>query len=247
MIRWLGEYLARGAARSVRGAARNVRGFARFVRRLVQYRRMAGGDLLPEPKHFLPSLLDDTAETPVDATYFYQDAWAFERIVAATPRRHVDVGSHHKFVSLLSCVVPVIMVDIRPLPVTLPNLIFQHGSIVDLPFDDMSLESVSSICVIEHIGLGRYGDPLDPEGTEKAVAELKRVTAPEGNLYVSVPVDVDNRTYFDAHRAFTNEYLEELFAPFVIISRRYIYGREFISDVRPEFGTGCYHLRRPRL
>ncbi len=31
--------------------------------------------------------------------------------------------------------------------------------------------------VVEHVGLGRYGDPLDPDGDLKAIAELKRVTA----------------------------------------------------------------------
>jgi hypothetical protein len=99
------------------------------------------------------------------------------------------------------------------------------------------------MCVVEHIGLGRYGDPLDPEGTEKAMAELKRIIAPGGNLYLSVPIDDVNRTYFNAHRAFTEPYLEELFHPLEIVERRYIYEREFGLSRRPGFGTGCYHLK----
>ena len=56
--------------------------------------------------------------------------------------------------------------------------------------------------MVEHIGLRRYGDPLDPDGTVKAMAELKRIVIPGGDLYISVPVDEMNRIYFKAHRAF---------------------------------------------
>jgi hypothetical protein len=53
--------------------------------------------------------------------------------------------------------------------------------------------------VAEHIGLGRYGDPLHPEGTKKAAGELVRILAPTGNLYFSVPVGKP-RVCFNAHR-----------------------------------------------
>jgi hypothetical protein len=99
--------------------------------------------------------------------------------------------------------------------------------------------------VVEHIGLGRYGDPLDPEGSVKAFLELKRIVQPGGDLYVSVPVDDVNRIYFNAHRAFAEDYLLKLFAPFEVRERRYIYGSEFGAQLKTGFGTGCYHLRAP--
>jgi SAM-dependent methyltransferase len=201
---------------------------------------------LPEPRFFQPWLEDATATTPVDPHYYFQDAWGFEKIFKAKPACHVDIGSHHKLVALLSKVVDTTMVDLRPLPVSLDSLKFKAGTILALPFPDASVPSVSSLCVVEHIGLGRYGDPLDPEGTAKAVAELKRIVAPGGDLYVSVPIDDVNRIYFNAHRAFCDAYLEKLFAPFEIVERRYIFGNDFTDTLRPGFGTGCYHLRRPR-
>ena len=137
------------------------------------------------------------------------------------------------------------MVDIRPLTVSMESLKFMEGSILNLPFPDASVPSVSSLCVVEHIGLGRYGDPLDPEGTVKAVEELKRIVKPGGDLYISVPVDDVNRIYYNAHRAFSEQYLEQLFMPFEIVERRYIFGDEFTNELREGFGTGCYHLRRP--
>jgi SAM-dependent methyltransferase len=217
----------------------------RFWGEYRKYCDLAAGGEQPTTKFFYPCLDDATATTPVDPSYYFQDAWAFEKIVQAKPTTHVDVGSHHKFVSLLSKVVNTTMVDLRPLPVTLDSLTFKAGSILTLPFADASVPSVSSLCVVEHIGLGRYGDPLDPEGTVKAVAELKRIIQPGGDLYISVPVDDVNRIYFNAHRAFCEPYLEQLFAPFEIVERRYIFGNDFTDQLRPGFGTGCYHLKRP--
>lgn len=191
-----------------------------------------------------PCLGDDTAETLIEPIYFYQDAWAFERIVQQRPQSHVDIGSHHKFVAFLSKVVPVTMVDIRPLSLPLDSLQFKEGSILNLPFEDSSVKSLSSLCVVEHIGLGRYGDPLDPQGSEKAITELKRVISPGGNLYISMPLDDSNKVYFNAHRAFTEEYLHRIFQPFKIVDSSYIYGSTFGKELKSGFGVGCYHLRR---
>lgn len=196
-------------------------------------------------QHLYPCRHDATANHEIEPTYFYQDAWAFELIVRTRPPQHIDVGSHHKFVALLSKVVPLTMVDIRPLSLELPSLQFRAGSVCNLPYATDSIPSVSSLCVIEHIGLGRYGDLLDPQGTVKALHELKRVVRPNGDLYLSVPLDDEDRTYFNAHRAFREETLMGLFEPFTVIEKRYIFGTRF-SEVRGRgFGTGCYHLRKP--
>lgn len=177
--------------------------------------------------------------------YFYQDAWTFEKIIERKPEAHVDAGSHHKFVALLSKVVPLTMVDIRPLSLPLASITFRSGSILDMPFSDDAVQSLSSMCVIEHIGLGRYGDSLDPHGSEKAVKELKRVLAKGGHLYISVPIEDRNRTHFNAHRTFREEEFLALFEPLVVLERRYIYGQEFGDILKSGLGTGCYHLFKP--
>lgn len=199
-----------------------------------------------ETVELLPCISDWTSETPIDPVYFYQDAWAFERIFAASPSRHVDVGSHHKLVALLSRVIETTMIDIRPLGLNLEGLHFQAGSIVDLPFEDEACESVSSICVIEHIGLGRYGDPIDAEGSQTAAAELSRVTAPDGRLYISVPVGPRSIAKFNSHRVFTEAQVLELFPRFEVCQSRYIYGKQFTPHQQPTVGTGCYELHKVR-
>ena len=241
---WFG-YPLRSFYGALRGQAGFLRRFLKYRRDYQRYCKMAPADAQPDLEHLFPCLYEATTETNVDANYLFQDSWGFEKIVKARPEFHVDIGSDYKFISLLSLLVPTTMVDLRPLATSLPSLKFQQGSILALPYADGSVPSVSSLCVAEHIGLGRYGDPLDPHGTEKAVAELKRIVRPGGDLYLSVPVDDVNRIYFNAHRAFTEDRLLTWFQPFEVMESRYIYGRAFGEKLQPGFGTGCYHLRRP--
>ena len=147
-------------------------------------------------------MLDKTSSTPLDLNYFLQDTWAAGKVFSTHPKLHVDVGSTALLVGILSKFTRVCSVDIRPLPIAMEGLESRTGSILSLPYPAMSLESVSSLCVIEHIGLGRYGDPLDPSGTDRAATELERVLAVGGNLYVSVPIDPEGRIFFNAHRSF---------------------------------------------
>lgn len=223
-----------------------------MARFLSDFRRFKGMGPHPVMRtdigNVLPYLRDRTSTTPLDPVYFYQDAWAAGRIFTRKPRRHVDVGSSAKTIGILSQFVPVTMVDIRPVELELPNLSFQQGSILALPFRDDSIDSLSSLCVVEHIGLGRYGDDLDPLGSEKAIRELIRVLKPGGRLYFSVPVDDENRVYFNAHRAFRREYVLTCFAECRLIVERYVYGTRMTDRYDPVrgFGTGLYEFTKDR-
>lgn len=221
---------------------------AGFAAEYRQFRRLnQGGPFALRGADIFPCLSDRTATTPVEPTYFLQDAWFARRIAEQRPASHVDIGSSAKSMALVAQFVPVTLVDIRPVEIELERFSFLAGSVLALPFKDGSVSSLSSLCVIEHIGLGRYGDPVDARGSEKAAAELCRVLAPGGDLYVSVPVDAECRIYFNAHRAFTRDYLLSLFPGLALVGERYIYGRAYAAAYAPErgFGTGLYHFRRP--
>ena len=193
-----------------------------------------------------PRIYDKTKTTEVDPVYFYQNSWCAKKIFENNPKEHFDVGSDLKMLGIISQFTPTTMVDIRPPAVNLPELNFIKGDILKLPFRDGAIDSLSSICVIEHIGLGRYGDPLDQFGTEKSVKELKRILSNKGNLYISVPIDAKNTVYFNAHRAFTRKYVLELFSPLSLIEERYIYGNEMSDEYNQDkgFGTGLYHFAK---
>ncbi len=212
-----------------------------------KFRRMNRGSPFElRGRYILPCLADRTVVTPVEPTYFLQDSWFARRIAAQRPASHVDVGSSAKSMALIAQFIPITLVDIRPVEIEVENFSFLAGSVLALPYSDGRLASVSSLCVIEHIGLGRYGDPFDARGSEKAAAELLRVLAPGGNLYVSVPVDAKCRVYFNAHRAFTRDYLLSLFPGLTLCEERYIYGRSLRTAYEPQrgFGTGLYHFCR---
>ncbi len=194
----------------------------------------------------MPSLNDNTSTTPLEPIYFYQDCWAARKIFSYKPKHHYDIGSSVKTIGIISQFVPVTMIDIRPIELKLENLFFKKGSILNLPYEDKSLDSVSSLCVIEHIGLGRYGDQLDVKGTEKAISELKRVVSYGGRLLISVPVDSENKIYFNSHRAFTRDYILAQFPEFELLDEKYIYGNVMYEnyDKSKGFGTGLFFLSK---
>ena len=225
-------------------------GYLRFARELRRYRRLPGAERI-RALDLYPCVTDKVAATPLDLNYFLQDTWAARKVFDAAPDYHVDIGSTALLVGILAQYTHVCSVDIRPLQVTLEELETRKGSILDLPFADRSLKSISSLCVIEHIGLGRYGDPLDPRGTDRAAAELQRVLAVGGNLYVSVPIDPTGRVYFNAHRSFPHAELLKKFPELQLADVLFIqHGRRFTLLQFPEIDfaaaevVGLYHFRR---
>lgn len=233
--------------RRKQGIAATIKEFIEFSRDWLTYKRLPQNlSFILATSDLYPRLFDKTATTQVDPVYFYQNAWCAKKIFKNKPSHHYDVGSKADLISTISQFVPTTMVDIRPLTVSLTELSFVKGSILELPFKDGEISSLSSICVIEHIGLGRYGDSLDQFGSEKATSELARVLAPNGNLYVSLPIDGENKVYFNAHRAFTRDYVLELFKPLKLMEEKYIYGNKVCAayDSALGFGTGLYHFKK---
>jgi hypothetical protein len=179
------------------------------------YRRRSGERVAAADLY--PCLMDRTAQTPFDPHYFYQGAWIARKLAEQRPAAHVDIASSVLTVSVLSAFVPTTFIDFRPLPVNLTNLQTRAGDIMRLPFAEGELCSLSCLHVIEHIGLGRYGDPLDPDGLRKAASELKRVVARNGRLYLSTPVGRE-RVCFNAHRISSPGSLIALFDGFDLAS-----------------------------
>ena len=150
-----------------------------------------------------PCLLDRSAGAATLGEYFWQDLYVARRILAAAPARHVDVGSRiDGFVAHLACVRPVEVYDIRPLDVTIPNVRFRQWDLTAPgPAPDEPADCVSCLHTLEHVGLGRYGDRLDPDGWRVGLSRLATLVRPGGQLWLSVPVG-QRRVEFNAHRVF---------------------------------------------
>lgn len=197
-----------------------------------------------------PCLTDRVARTPFDPHYLYQGAWLARRLADMPAATHVDVGSSVMMISVLCAHTPLVFVDYRPLAARLPNVLSIAGSATRLPFADASLSSVSCLHVVEHIGLGRYGDPLDPDGSRKAVAELGRVVAFGGRLYLSAPTGRE-RVCFNAHRVFAPQTLVGWLPAFslerfclVDDAGRFVENAPLSAAAGLDYGCGMFELRR---
>ena len=193
-------------------------GIHKWIRQVFWYMKCweEYSDLQHSPllvKDMLPCLYDKNTTSIPDYHYIYQAIWAFRCLAKSNPPFHVDIGSSLYAVALFSLLTDVTFVDLRQVNISLSNLTNVIGNITHLPFRTGSIPSVSCLHVIEHIGLGRYGDTLDTYGTEKAVTELQRIVSPQGKLYLSTPVG-RSRIRFNAHRIFNPSYIVDLFKGF---------------------------------
>lgn len=197
-----------------------------------------------------PCLGDWSTHTPFDPHYFYQGAWLARRVIATKVAKHVDIGSSVLTISVLSAQVETLFVDYRPLKVSLPGLTSIAGNILDLPFPDDSINSLSCLHVIEHIGLGRYGDPIDPQGTVKAGLELQRIVSHGGNLFLSLPIGRE-RVCFNAHRVHAPSSVLTLFPDMKLIEFSFVDDAgQFCEDQSMEttggleYGCGLFHFKK---
>ncbi len=157
-----------------------------------------------------PIFSDKTAAHGFDRHYIFHTAWAARIVKKVNPEFLVDVSSSLYFSSILSAFVPVRFYDYRPADLSLSGLISQQGDLMNLPLEDNSIECISCMHVIEHVGLGRYGDPIDPNGDMKAINELIRVTKQGGNIIYVTPVG-KSAVKFNAHRIYSYEQIIDRF------------------------------------
>lgn len=166
-----------------------------------------------QEQYLWPIIHDKYAMAGSIDNYFWQDLWAARLIYKSGIKKHFDIGSRiDGFIAhLLAMDVEVSIIDIREFPGEVENL---HTIVDDATslkqIADNSIDSMSALCSLEHFGLGRYGDPIDPEACFKCFTEIQKKIKKGGHLYISVPIGKE-RVEFNAHRVFYASTIVESF------------------------------------
>jgi SAM-dependent methyltransferase len=166
-------------------------------------------------KNRCPRLFDKTEETSFDPHYIYHTAWAARILAKTKPQKHVDISSVLYFPTIVSAFVPIEFYDYRPANIKLENFSAGRADLLSLPFPDESIRSLSCMHTIEHLGLGRYGDPIDPAGDIKALKEIERVLVKNGNFLFVVPTG-KSKICFNAHRIYSYGQIMQYFKGFTL-------------------------------
>ena len=196
-----------------------------------------------------PCISDNIDSSGEFGRYVYQDSWAYKHLLNVKPKKLVDIASSTYFVAFAAQCTKVESVDIRLLKAKLPSIKPIRGDILNLPYKSKSIEAISSLSVIEHIGLGRYGDKINIDGMKGAINEMKRVLSPKGMMLVAFPVGKESIIHFNAHRICTPELVYEMFSDLNIKDEKYALRDEIVSKERFEklkrpYSYGCYYLSR---
>ncbi len=198
----------------------------------------------------LPCLEDIDKPGDYCPIYLYHTAWAARVLMRTKPEHHIDVGSLLYFVGVASAICPMTFCDIRPVLMPIPGITTLNADITHLPFITETVKSLSSLHVMEHVGLGRYGDALDAQGDLKAAAELMRVLAPGGQLLMVLPVG-HPRVVFNAHRIYSYGQVLQMFAGLVLEEFTLVELPRYIVNADPERvkhlteGAGCFWFTKP--
>jgi SAM-dependent methyltransferase len=216
---------------------RSFKGILPFIKDLRKYSRLNDGTAFQiRVKDIFPILADKEDGAGIaEKHYFYQDLWAAKKIFQRRPAEHVDIGSRvDGFVAHLLVFMSVTAIDIRPLESHIGGLTFLQDDATELSrIQSNSVDSLSTLHVAEHFGLGRYSDPIDPSACFKFMDSLQRVLRPGGRLYFSVPVGRE-RVEFNAHRVFAPQTILDTFSALQLISFSFV-GDDgsFYEDIDP--------------
>ena len=178
---------------------RSLLGLPRYVRDYFRFRSTYTGRL-----ELLPCLHDwhDEGGTTKNE-YFWQDLLVARKVFSAKPEKHVDIGSRvDGFVSHVASFREIEVLDIRPISTRIPGVTFKQADLMN-PVTGINdyCDSLSCLHALEHFGLGRYGDPVEPNGYVSGIRNMADILRPGGVFYLSVPVGIE-RVEFNANRVF---------------------------------------------
>lgn len=183
---------------------RFLRGIPQYLKDYRHFRKVYQGSI-----HFYPCLHDRYAEGgTTKSEYFWQDLLVARWIHEAQPQHHVDVGSRiDGFIAHVASFREIEVFDVRPVTTNVPGVLFRQVDLADSEaiisqFCNLGYcDSLSCLHALEHFGLGRYGDKIDPWSYVQGIKTMSRMLKFNGKLYLSTPIGQE-RVEFNAHRVF---------------------------------------------
>jgi ubiquinone/menaquinone biosynthesis C-methylase UbiE len=97
---------------------------------------------------------------------------------------------------------------------------YRRGDCMATGLADSSVDLITCISTLEHVGLGRWGDPLHVDGDILAMREMLRILKPGGNLILTIPYGEPTVVY-DLHRVYDEGRVELLASGFNCITKEY--------------------------
>jgi hypothetical protein len=175
-----------------------------FLKDYYKFRKCFQGEMT-----WMPCLHDRGDQSGAShGEYFWQDLLVAQWIAEAIPEKHVDVGSRvDGFVAHVASFRDIEVFDVRPINCPIPRVKFRTIDFMqEITLDSHGLgpdycDSLSCLHVIEHFGLGRYGDEIDPQGYQRGIENLAKLLKPKGKLYLSTPIG-RQRVEFNANWVF---------------------------------------------
>jgi SAM-dependent methyltransferase len=210
------------------------------------------GRFEPKQTDWYPWLNDNTPETGFDPHYVLHTSWAARALAKTKPKVHVSFGDSLYFVGIASAFMSISFSDIRKSGLPFRDIKEDSADLTSLPPSwTGTLQSISCMHVLEHIGLGRYGDALDASGDRKAAGELTRVLAPGGQLLMVVPMEDPPRVCFNAHRLYSYLQVMDLFPDLSLLEFTLITNEgQFFENADPcllegrKYSCGCFRYTK---
>lgn len=178
-------------------------GLPKYLRDWAEFRKGYAGDM-----KYMPCLHDRFDEGgATKSEYFWQDLLVARAIHDAKPAKHVDVGSRvDGFVAHVASFREIEVFDVRSISTAVPGVVFRQADLMNsalLPTEGKEgyCDSLSCLHAIEHFGLGRYGDPINPQGYQHGIINMAQLLYPGGTLYLSTPIGQE-RVEFNANWVF---------------------------------------------
>lgn len=179
----------------------SLRNLPRYLAQYREFTRLGG-----KIAHRYAVLTDyETQAGSGKGHYFHQDLLVASFVHQRTPDRHIDIGSRiDGFVAHVAAFRHIEVMDVRDLDdCGHPNIRFLRSDLMQRDAAQIEIaDSISCLHALEHFGLGRYGDPLDPDGHIKGFNNIVGMLKPGGRLYISFPIGQATEVHFNAHRVF---------------------------------------------